>query len=239
VKSGRILALDISLSENKTADPDVQTWKDFVALGNVQLNADEPSSALDSYNQAINLRPDSPEALLGRGYAHSKMGDKAQARSDFEKSAQLFQVQGDYRNAALSYANLISLDDRNPDFYLARGICYLKLGEYQTSVSDFNKAVELDPKMFSGYLNLGQAYYGAGDYQRSIDSYKSAQKIKSDDQQVFIGLTKAYFAKGDKSKAKKSYKEFEKLSTYIYRDKLREDAEWRAVLEGIGVGSQP
>jgi tetratricopeptide (TPR) repeat protein len=239
VKSGRILTLEVTLPENKTADPDVQTWKDFVALGNNQLNAGEPSSALDSYDQAINLKPDSPDALLGRGYAHSKMGDRTEARSDFEKSAQLFQVQGDYRNAALSYANLISLDDRDPDFYLARGICYLKLGEYQTSISDFNKAVGLAPKMFSAYLNRGQAYYGAGDYQRSIDSYKSAQKIKSDDQQIFIGLTRAYFAKGDKSKAKKSYKEFEKLSTYIYRDKLREDAEWRAVLEGIGVQSQP
>jgi Flp pilus assembly protein TadD len=239
VKSGRILALDVTLSENKTTDPDVQTWKDFVVLGNSQLNAGEPSSALEAYDQAINLKPDSPEAFLGRGYAYSKLGDKTKARSDFEKSAQMFQIAGDYRNAALSYANLIGLDDRNPDFYLARGLCYLKLGDYQTSISDLSKAVELEPKMFSGYLNLGQAYYRAGDYQRSIDAYKSAQKIKSDDQQVFVGLTKAYFAKGDKSKAKKSYKEFEKLSTYIYRDKLKEDAEWRAVLEGIGVESQP
>jgi tetratricopeptide (TPR) repeat protein len=239
VKSGRVLTLDVTLSENNTTDPDVQTWKDFVALGNNQLNAGEPSSALNSYDQAINLKSDSPEALLGRGYAHSKMGDKAKARSDFEKSARLFQVEGDYRNAALSYANLISLDDRDPDLYLARGICYLKLGEYLTSVSDFNKALELRPKMFSSYLSLGQAYYGAGNYQRSIDSYTKADKIKSDDQQVFIGLTKAHFAKGDKSKAKKSYKEFEKLSTYIYREKLKDDPEWRAVLEGIGVQSQP
>jgi len=239
VKSGKVLTLDVTLSENKTSHPDVQTWKDFVALGNVQLNANEPTSALDSYNQAVSLKPDSPEALLGRGYAYLKIGDRTKAHSDFGKSAELFQVGGDYRNAALSYANLISLDDRNADSYLGRGVCYLKLGEYQACLSDFSKAVQLEPNMFSGHLNLGEAYYKTGDHQRSIDSYKTAQKIKSDDPQVFIGLTKAYFAKGDKSKAKKSYKEFEKLSTYMYREKLKGDPEWQVVLEGIGAQSQP
>jgi tetratricopeptide (TPR) repeat protein len=231
------LTLEVTLSEDKTSNPDVQTWKDFVALGNTQLNDNDLPSALNSYNQALNTKPDSPDALLGRGYTYLRMGDRTKARSDFERAAGLFQNGHDYRNAALSWGNLIALDDQKPEFYLAQGICYLKLGDNQNSISDLKRAVKLDPNSFSGHLNLGEAYYRAGDYKNSIDSYKRAQKINSEDQQVYIGLTKAYYAKGDKSKAKKSYKEFEKLSTYLYREKLKEDSEWRAVLEGMDIES--
>lgn len=237
VKSGKTLTLEVKLSQDKTGHPDAQTWKDFVALGNTQLNANDLASALSSYNQALDLKPDAPDALLGRGYTYQKTGDALKARSDFEKSASLFQNGHHYGNAALAYSNLINLDDRNPHLYLNRGICYLRMGDNQSSVSDLKRAVDLDPDLFSGHLNLGEAYLRVGDYKRSIDSYKRAKKIDSGNYQVFVGLAKAYYKKGDKSKAKKSYKEFEKLSTYIYREKLKEDPEWKEMLGDIGVGS--
>ncbi len=237
VKPGKILTLKVTLSQDKTGHPDAQTWKDFVALGNAQLNANDLPSALNSYNQALDLKPDSPDALLGRGYTHQKMGDKSKAVSDFKRSAELFQSEHDYRNAALSYGNLLGLDDRAVEGYLNRGICYLGLGEYKSSISDLKKAAEIDPNSLSGHLNLGEAYLRAGDYEHSVDCYKRAQKIDSDNHQVLVGLTRAYYKKGDKSKARKSYKEFEKLSTYIYREKLKDDPEWREMLEALGVGS--
>jgi len=239
IKSGKTLNLNITLSEDKTQDPDLQTWKDFIALGNTQLSSNDFTSALNSYNQALALKPDSPDAFLKRGYTYMQMGDRLKASADFEKSAELFINEHDYQKAAVSYTNLISLNDRDKDSYLNRGICYLKLGEYRKSIQDLKKTVELDSDLFSGYLNLGEAYYKAGEYKLSIESYKRAQKLNSKSQPVFVGLTKAYFAKGDKSKAKKSYKKFEKLSTYIYQEKLKHDPEWRKVLEGIGVESQP
>jgi tetratricopeptide (TPR) repeat protein len=101
------------------------------------------------------------------------------------------------------------------------------------SVSDLKKAVGINKSSFLAHLNLGEAYYRTGDFKNSIESYKRAEKIDSGNYQVFMGLTKAYYAKGDKSKAKKSYKDFEKVSTYINREKLKEDQEWREVLEGI------
>ena len=239
VKSGKTLNLRITLSEDKTHHPDLQTWKDFITLGNTQLNSNDFSSALNSYNQALALKPDSPDALLGRGYTYMQMGDRRKAPEDLKKAAELFMNEHDYHKAALSYTNLITLNDRDPDSYLNRGICYLKLGEYQKSVRDLKKTIELDSGLFLGYLNLGEVYYKAGEYKLSIEVYKHARKLNSKSQLVFVGLTKAYLAKGDKSKAKKSYKKFEELSTYIYQEKLKHDPEWREVLEGIGMESQP
>jgi hypothetical protein len=48
-----------------------------------------------------------------------------------------------------------------------------------------------------------------------------------------VGLALAYFTKGEKSSAKKSYKKFEELSTYIDREKMKQDPEWRKLLQGI------
>jgi len=239
IKPGKRLDLKITLSEDKTKQPDLQTWKDFIALGNRQLSSNDVASALSSYNQALTLKPTSPDALLGRGYTYMQMGDRLKATQDFEKSAELFLNEHDYQKAAVSYTNLVTLNDKNKDAYLNRGICYLKLEEPQKSIQDLKKAVKLDSGLFSGYLNLGQAHYKAGEYKLSIDAYKRARKLNSQSKLVFVGLTKAYFAKGDNSRAKKSYKKFEEFSTYIEREKLKHDPEWREVLEGIGEDSQP
>jgi Flp pilus assembly protein TadD len=238
IGSGKTQTLKVVLSEDKTKHPDAKAWKDFVTLGNSQLNDGDLSEAMNAYNKALDLKPGSADALLGRGFTHLKMGEKAKAGTDFRRSAEGFEKNGDYRNAALSYSNLLSLNDQDLESLLGRGICYLRLGEYQSSISDLEKAIRLNKASFSGHLSLGEAYHRTGDFKRSIDSYKRAEKINSDDYQVFMGLTKAYYAKGDKSKAKKSYKDFEKVSTYINREKLKEDQEWREILEGIGIESQ-
>lgn len=238
IGSGKTLALEVVLSEDKTKQPGAQAWKDFVALGNVKLNDGDLPAAMNAYNKALDLKPGSADALLGRGYIHLKMGDRTKAGADFRRAAEGFEGDKDYRNAALSFTNLLNLDERDFESLLGRGICHLKLGEYQNSVSDLKKAAEINKASFSAHLSLGEAYYRTSDFKNSIESYKRAEKIDSGDYQVFMGLTKAYYAKGDKSKAKKSYKDFEKVSTYINREKLKEDQEWKEVLEGIGVESQ-
>jgi tetratricopeptide (TPR) repeat protein len=239
IKSGKISSLKVTLSEDKTTHPDVQTWKDFVDLGNNQLNSNDFTSALNSYNQALDLKPDAAEALQRRGYVYLQMADRAKAAKDFEKSAGIFIQEHQYQKAALSYTNLIDLNDGDLNSYLHRGVCYLNLGEYKNSIKDMKKALTIDPDLFSAHLNLGEAYYKAGECKLSIESYKRAKKIDSKSLSVYVGLTKAYFAQGDESKAKKSYKKFEELSTYIYREKMKHDPEWQKILEGIGVEAQP
>jgi len=235
VTPGKTMNLEIALSEDKSYHSATQTWKDYLTLGQTQLNSNDFTSALASYNQALALQPDAPEALLGRGQTHSQMGEKSKALEDLEKAAQLFVNESNYSSAMLCYNDLIVLKDVEPKYFLNRGICSLKLGQYQKSIQDLNKAIELDPKLFSGYLDLGEAYYQDGNYKLSIETYKQARKLNEKNPQVYVGLTKAYYAKKDKSEAKKSYKKFEELSTYMDREKMKENPEWRGILKGIGI----
>lgn len=237
VGPGQTLNLEITLSEDKSYHSSAQTWKDFIDLGKTQLNSNDFNSALTSYNQALTLKPDAPEALWGRGYTLIQMGEKSKALEDLKKASKLFINDQDYQNAIICYTNLITLNDQNKEFYLDRGDCYLRSGQYEKSVQDLKKAIQLDLNLFPGYLLLGEAYYKSGEYKLSIETFKHARKLNPTNPQVYTGLIKAYLAKGDKSEAKKSYKKFEELSTYIERENMKQDPEWRKILEEIEVGS--
>ena len=63
------------------------TWgMNEAAQGNYQ-------TAIDHFNRALNLNSDFAPAYLGRGLAHYRLGDEAQATEDVKIAAQLFEKQ--------------------------------------------------------------------------------------------------------------------------------------------------
>jgi Flp pilus assembly protein TadD len=235
VNPGQTLNLDVELTVDKNYHPAPQTASDFVTLGKSQVNSGDYASALISFNQALNLKPDSPEALMGRGSVYLQAGDKTKAVEDLDKAGRVFFNQADYRSAVLCFNDLLTLNDQDPSYSLNRGICFLEMGQYQNSIPDLKKAVKLDDRLFPGFLNLGEAYYQNGDSKLAVETYQKARKLNPKSPEVYVGLTKANYAKGDKSEAKKSYKKFEELSTYIDREKLKQDLKWNGILKDIGV----
>ncbi|MCK4386328.1 MAG: tetratricopeptide repeat protein [candidate division Zixibacteria bacterium] len=203
------------------------------------MNSHDFSAAVNSYGQALTLDPNSPEALLGRGLAYVQLNDQSKALKDLSKAAKRYTSEGDYNKAVICYTNLLGLVDQDLEFFYNRGLCYLNLGRYQKSISDFEKAIELNKKFFLGYLHLGEAYYKSRNYETSLKNYKKAEKLNPHSQQVYVGLAKVYFAKGKKSSAKKSYKKFKELSTYIDRERMKQDPEWSELLKGIGEKAEP
>jgi tetratricopeptide (TPR) repeat protein/predicted nucleic acid-binding Zn ribbon protein len=239
VKRGETLKLGVNLPEAETDTHIPQTSEDWIALAQTQMSSHDFSAAVNSYSQALTLDPNSAEALLGRGLGHVQLYDRLKALEDLSNAAKQFIGEGNYSKAIVCYTNLIGLNDRDLESFYNRGFCYLKLGRYQESVSDFEKAIELDKELFLGYLYLGEAHYGLGDYEASLKNYQKAKKLNPHSQQVYVGLAKAYFAEGKKSSAKKSYKKFEELSTYIDRERMKQDPEWRELLKEIGEKAEP
>ncbi len=235
VNPGQTLNLEVELTVDKNYHPTPQTSSDFVTLGKSQVNSGDFASALISFNQALNLKPESPEALMNRGSVYLQTGDKTKAVEDLDKAAGLFFSQPDYQSAILCYNDLLTLNDKDPSYSLNRGICFLELGQFQNSIPDLKKAIKLDAGLLPGYLNLGKAYYETGDSKLATETYKQARKLNPKNPEIYVGLTKAYYARGDKSEAKKSYKKFEELSTYIDREKMKQDLKWNGILKDIGV----
>jgi Flp pilus assembly protein TadD len=73
----------------------------FLKLGATQLRAREPSAAEKSFNEALRLSPQNPEALNGLGLARLQRGRAAEAEQCFENA---LKQQRDYRPAMLNLA---------------------------------------------------------------------------------------------------------------------------------------
>lgn len=239
VKPGKTITLKANLSAAEEGTVFSQSTEDWIALAQNQMNSHDFSEAVISYDQALTSEPNSPEALLGRGLAYLQLNNSSRALEDLNKAAKRYNDEGNCDKAIICYTNLVALNEKDLKSFYNRGLCYLELGRYKRSVSDFKKVVELDKKSFLGYLHLGEAYHKSGDYEASIKNYKRAKKLNPHSQQVYVGLAKAYFAKGTKSSAKKSYKKFKELSTYIDRERMKQDSEWRELLKGIGEKAEP
>jgi len=231
VKHGKTLNLKINLSETETVTP--QTAEKWLALAQSQMNSHDFAFAVNSYTQALTLNPKSSEALLGRGLVYNQLNDRAKAVQDLNKAAEYYAIETNYNQAITCYTHLLTLNDRDLGSLDNRGVCYLQLGQYEKSIQDFEKTIELDKKFLLGYLHSGEAYYKSGNYEASLENYKKAKKLNAESPQVYAGLALVYFAKGEKSSAKKSFKKFEELSTYIDRERMKQDPEWRKLLQGI------
>ena len=239
IKSGETLSLKINLSEAERGTPIPQTSEEWIALARSQMNSHDFSAAANSYSQALILDPKSAEAFLGRGLVYLQVDDRFMALADLGKAAEHYTQEGDYHKAIVCYTNLLGLDEQNLDFLYNRGLCHLRLGQYQESICDLEETVELDKEFFLGYLNLGKLFYKLGDYELSLKHYKKAKKLDSTNPQVYAGLAKAYFAKGKKSSAKKNRKKFKEFSTYVDRERMKQDPKWRELLKGIGEKVDP
>jgi tetratricopeptide (TPR) repeat protein len=234
VKPGKTLNLKIDLQEAQTVNPTPQTTDDWITLAQNQMNSNDLSSAVNSYTQALALNPKSSASLLGRGIVYHQLNDPAKAQEDLSKAAEYYTDEKNYNQAIVCYTHLLVLNGQDLKSFYNRGLCYLKLDQYEQSISDLEKTIQLDSKFFLGYLNLGEACYRAGNYEASLENYKKAKKLNPESPQLYAGMALAYLAKGEKSSAKKSYKKFEELSTYVDRERMKQDPEWRKLLEGIG-----
>lgn len=231
VKHGKTINLKINLSEAEAVTP--QTAEEWIAFAQSQMDSKEFTSAVNSYSRALTLNPKSSKALLGRGLVYDQLNDRAKACEDLNKAAEYYASEKNYNQAINCYTRLLALNGRDIGSFYNRGLCYLNLNQYEKSISDLEKTIELDKKFFLGYLSLGEAYYKSGNYEASLENYKKAKKLNPESPQVYAGMAFAYFAKGEKSSAKKSYKKFEEFSTYIDRERMKQDPEWRKLLQGI------
>jgi Tfp pilus assembly protein PilF len=234
VESGETIGLRINLSQAGQGPPVPQTSEGWMALAQSQADSSDLSAAVNSYSQALAMAPKSPEAFLGRGLVYIQLDERPKAAQDLSKAAERFSRVGDYNKAIICYSNLLGLDDQDLESFYNRGFCRLTLGQYQRSISDFERTIELDKDFFSGYLGLGKVYYKLRDYELSVKYYKKAKKIDPASPQVYVGLAKAYLAKGKESSAKKNRKKFEELATYMDRERMKQDPEWRELLKAIG-----
>jgi protein O-mannosyl-transferase len=126
-------------------------------LGIVLSGEGKINEAIDHYNEAIRITPDSAEFYYTRGTAYGKLlGQYRQAIEDFNKAIAL---KPDYTKA-----------------YNNRGLSYYSLGQYMLAIEDFNKAIRIQPDYADAYKNRGIAHFIQGNKELGcLDSQKACE----------------------------------------------------------------
>ncbi len=238
VKAGATQTYKISLNPltiKTTKYTKPQTYEDYISQAKSDYDDGNYNKAISHYTGALSLKSNSGEALLGRANAYLKIQDKKKAINDFFAAGKVYQENNSHSKAIEAFSQLIDVSSSSPNAYYERGNCYLQTGQFEKAISDFEAAISQSPKFFLAYVKLGYAQYKAEKYEESVDSYNKARKLNANSKHVYIGLAKTYQAMGNKSGAKKNYEKFRELTTYVDREALKDDPEWKAVLNFIGV----
>jgi tetratricopeptide (TPR) repeat protein len=200
------------------------TKKNYFAyngLGYACDNIGRRQDAIESYKQAIKIRPSYAYAYNNLGVAYGRLGRHQEA---IEACKEAIKIRPDYaeahynlgvtygklgrrQEAIEAYKQAIKIKPNYADAYYNLGDAYGKLGRGTEAIEAYTQAIKINPDDAEARSNLGAAYISLGRYQEAIEAYKQTIKIKPDDVRVRNNLSAAYLRLGRYQEAIKVCKE--------------------------------
>ncbi|HRV94370.1 MAG TPA: tetratricopeptide repeat protein [Anaerolineae bacterium] len=149
-----------------TATPDVTPTPDssvFYQRGLDYLDQGEYELAIEEFNRAAQLDPNSADIYANRGLAHHWLDAPGEANADYSRAIEL-----------------------DPDFYLTyynRGVSFDDRGDHERAVADYRRAVERNPEDVSSHNNLawGLAFYLDTNYDEALEHALTSVELESND----------------------------------------------------------
>eukprot|EP01119_Soliformovum_irregulare_P000065 TRINITY_DN10051_c1_g1_i1.p1 TRINITY_DN10051_c1_g1~~TRINITY_DN10051_c1_g1_i1.p1 ORF type:complete len:434 (+),score=133.97 TRINITY_DN10051_c1_g1_i1:101-1402(+) len=115
----------------------------YYRMGMVYFQAEEYDKAVEALQQGLKNDPDHPACL--RGLNNMKKNDiKIKVRTAVARGRQRYDA-GEYDLAIDYFSDAISLNPKNPTYYVYRSIAYVAAKNLATASEDAWKAITLDP----------------------------------------------------------------------------------------------
>jgi tetratricopeptide (TPR) repeat protein len=160
-ETGRDESWDRALSSYQTAvEQNPKYYSAYIEMGvmNYEMGKD---IALDYFNTAIDIAPNSTEAWYNKGM--------------------FYQTKKDYNTAKWCYRTILGIDSSYSQAYFNQGYISLSYEEqFDSAVFFFEKAIENDSLYFYAYNNLGLSHERNGDMIKAKSAYRSAIEINPD-----------------------------------------------------------
>lgn len=131
------------------------------------LNGKLYKESMDSFDQAVEISPERPEAYVQRAHLYYMKGTPSPALEELEKAITL---NDDYAEAhfikALVLTDLAPLGSSNPSWN-------------RTALVELNRVIELDADNAMAYFVRGNVYYEMREHALSVDDYEKAVELFS------------------------------------------------------------
>jgi len=189
-------------------------------LGYALQHRGDLEAAIDSYQQAVRVKPDFHEALLNLGLVQQISGDFNSAISSYKNAIKIkpdyeeayynmgraLQDKGDLEASVECYRVVIEKRPDSADALNALAAALQLNGDLDAAVDTYNQTLKISPSYVEAYNNLALALQAKGNTEASISSCQRALEIKPDYANAYNTLGHAQYDKGDLDAAIESYR---------------------------------
>ena len=154
----------------------------YVLLGDIYVNLDAPTLALEPYNLALSTGEVKPEDALSLAKVMSRRLPADQLKGFLTKITQTYQDTLNQENSltllTLKAANALSMDDKDG------------------AMKMLSEVVAKDPLNGSALLTLGSYYLQENELVKALDYYDRATKVEAVQVDALLGATRVLVKKG-------------------------------------------
>jgi len=140
------------------------TAEDFILRGVQKLEIGNLQEAIEDFDQAITIDPNSVPAYFNRGQAYVLQGEIQKALTDFNQAIEIdpnsfiaynnrglaHLQRGDFEGAIADFTTVIDMNSNFAPAYNNRGVTHLQVGNIQDAIADFNRTIEITPNDVNG-----------------------------------------------------------------------------------------
>ncbi|MFC2096426.1 tetratricopeptide repeat protein [Bacteroidota bacterium] len=179
-----IFSLIVAINISTFSQADVES---ITKLGNQLVDLKRFDEAMEKFNEALDYLPSYAPAIDGK--------------------ANLLIMQENYKAAGKIVEDAIKKNSDYPQFYLTRGIVYIKKGKYEDAIEDLNRALDLSQglnnKNFENkiYINRGAAYQKLMQNDAALNDYSKAIQLNDDNPDVYLYRGFLYYQRNDHPEA--------------------------------------
>jgi spermidine synthase len=218
VEAGSMTALDLKDSvaariflKALESQPDSATRR--IAEGRFALMQDDLSRAKSSFEAALRLEADSPDAMQWLAAAEHKSGDEASARDRIGQilkahphflpaltdEMQFAADRKDFRVALIAQMNrMVAMPDPPASEYCRLGAIWMKLSNSTEAEPVLLRGLSKDPYSYACHLELGELYRATGRTALARQNFEFVVRFYPDyDTAVFAALAAVYSDLGD------------------------------------------
>lgn len=169
----------------------------YYQRGLVYIRTKQYREAIQDFDAAMRLVPNSPPLYYNRGLANFALKDYDKALEDLAQAIKLkpdymdaFNTRGlvyvekqDYNAAVADYDQAIKLDDKLPETYYNLGTLYIRMQKYPEAKEAFTQAInkstapanatpeqlaDMQTKLMQAYLSLARVEYDLGEFENAL-----------------------------------------------------------------------
>ncbi len=174
-------------------DDDIaQEAESWYYRGLSQARAGNLELAIESYEKAVQIKPDVHEYWFNRGLTLFHLGQLEDAIASYDKA---IEIKNDFykgwysrgralgelgflEEAIVSFNTAIEIRPNYQEAWSSNGLALLKLGRVDEAIFSYDKSLELEPLDPENWYYRGVALSGNGEYDSAIDSYDKALEIE-------------------------------------------------------------